>query len=145
MFKRLLLTIILTLIPALALADDMPTPDSSAPDAASALAPGANSALYPGSSSADSGSLQPAGLSPLQSTTQDSNGLTSPTAGALQAPVAGSSDLQVIAGDADGTTHQLDDGPNLLVRLAPVLIAALVAAGAFVIARDRRRFGRNEI
>jgi hypothetical protein len=109
---RLLTVLLITGLPLIAHADStgiMPSDNSAAgltaPANAGSLGPATNTGNA--SSSADSGTLQPAGTSPLQSTTNDSTGLTAPTGGnSLQAPT-GNQQLQVIMGDGDGPTHNV--------------------------------------
>lgn len=155
MLKRLLAAIILTLLPIGAMADDAapaadPTPapaETAAPAPAAAPSAGLGpDSISPsaGGSNADSAALQPAGVSPIQSGTTDSTGISAPS-GALQMPADSSSALRVLAGEADGTPHQLDDSsatPWLWLGFG--LLLAIIAA-ALVVFRDRRRFSRVEI
>jgi hypothetical protein len=95
-----------------------------------------------GGSNADATSLQPAGLAPLQSTPQDSGGLTSPTDTNLQAPVTNADDLQVLAGEADGDPQRLNgenDNPLLNWLLWSLGIAAVAAVAAAALWYRRRQ------
>ena len=151
MSKRLLLILFIIFTPLAASAGEADptmeplTTEQAAPTATPApsdpgLGPQA-SGNTPGGSNADTGSLQPAGISPLQSTTGDSTGLTSPTNSLLQAPASGDYALQVLAGEADGPPHQVTDNPETTWDwLAYAVIFGLAAAGIAVVLRDRRRF-----
>jgi hypothetical protein len=140
---RFVAVIILAALPLapLAVQADSTDPASglSAPSNASQLGPATNSGGT--SSSADSGTLQPAGTSPLQSTTNDSNGLTAPTSGdPLQAPASGDDQLKVVMGDADGSTHNVAGESSspwnwLWWSLA---IGVIVAAGSLIFRRRRQ-------
>jgi hypothetical protein len=114
--KRLLIVLLLALYPIAAAADDAPAPDAT-PVATATPSPSTDPAaagLGPSTaggpaSTGDGSALQPAGGSPLQSTTSDSTGLTAPNANALQAPSTTGDTLRVLAGEADGGPHTLDD------------------------------------
>jgi F0F1-type ATP synthase assembly protein I len=136
MSKRILSIIILTLLPFGAAAADTVAPaDGLGPQSVSASAGGSN---------ADATALQPAGLSPIQSSTADSTGLTAPS-GSLQAPSTADDQLKVLSGEADGTPHQVDDtSATPWGWLILSLLIALVA-GAGVIVRDRRRFAHTNV
>jgi hypothetical protein len=143
MWKRLLIVAMLIATPTAAWAGPG-TPNPSAP-----VQPGASDALLgpqtgarTGSSSADSAALQPAGNTPLQSTTNDADGLTAPTQTNLQAPAANSNDLQVLGGEADGGPHSLDDSTSSPIWTWTALIILLALVGGCVnqLIRDRRRF-----
>lgn len=116
MSKRLLLALALAttlvLTPFAASADDMPVAEDSPVTSPFATpAPNANSGLGPsatapaGGSNADVGTLQPAGGNPLQSTTQDSSGLTAPNQQTLQNPASSDEALKVLAGETEGRTN----------------------------------------
>jgi hypothetical protein len=145
MLKRLIVVLLLGLTPVTALADDTPTPEATpaqTPAANAAQPDPATSALGPsstnsaGGSSADAAALQPAGGSPLQSTTADSTGLTAPTANTLQAPAGTDDALKVLAGEADGTSHNPSEGTSYWGWLWWTLIlAALVTAVAYILRR----------
>jgi hypothetical protein len=147
--KRFFIVLLLALYPLTAAADDTPAPDatpaatetpaatpSTTPDpAASGLGPsttGGSSA-----STGDGSALQPAGGSPLQSTTGDSTGLTAPNANTLQAPTTPGETLRVLAGEADGGPHTLDDtDANGWRWLWWVLGLGLLAAGGWLLRRS---------
>lgn len=98
-----------------------------------------------GSSSADSAALQPAGNQPLQSTTNDSTGLTAPTGNQLQAPTTGSeATQQLLLQEADGPIRATGPAPDTATTswawLWLALLLALMIAGALVVLRDRKRF-----
>jgi hypothetical protein len=135
---RFLLVLMFSLIPLAGLAATSDTQNAPA----SGLGPG-QTTTGAGGSSADGGTLQPAGLSPLQSTTNDSSGLTSPTNQALQAPVTPDAHLQVLAGEGDGTPQQFDDKPlsvwNWLIWSSLVLLMAVLALLGWQFFQRRRR------
>ena len=154
MSKRLLLVLALSLLPLTAAADDTPAPDATntpaasdtpAPsatpyDTAGALGPSTSAgALGPsaGSSSTnDSSTLQPAGNNPIQSTNNDSTGLTAPNGQSLQGAAPSNSSLNVIKGEADGSQHTPDSGPNYWVYLAlAIAFGVIVAAIAWILRR----------
>jgi Polyketide cyclase / dehydrase and lipid transport len=84
--------------------------------------------------------LQPAGNNPLQSTTNDSTGLTAPSANTLQAPAPSSEQLQVINNDADGGPQSpTSSGPNLWGWLFFTVLFALIAAATAWFMQRRRR------
>jgi hypothetical protein len=142
MLKRLMLaTVAAALIPSFAIADDTSStpPSASSPvqsgaGGAAALGPAASGGS--GSSNAAAGDLQPAGTSPLQSTTNDSTGLSAP-ASALQAPASGSDALQVLSGVADGSPHNVadDQSPGLTWLWFVFPFAGIVAGIYFFLRR----------
>src|SRR2546421_316836 len=105
MSKRLLIVLFTLMFPFAATADTTAPPTDNTASSAG-LGPQASGGT--GSSNADSTALQPAGTSPIQSTTGDAAGLTAPSS-VLQAPATGDSNLQVLAGEVDGATHQADE------------------------------------
>ena len=82
-----------------------------------------------GGSNADATSLQPAGNNPLQSTNQDSTGLTAPNANTLQAPSTTNEQLEVIMGDVEGTSTSPSETEetNLWGWLIFTVVFALIA------------------
>jgi len=135
--KRLLLTIVMILVPLGAAADTVTSPDAPA-----GLGPQTTTS-NPGGSNADSAVLQPAGLSPLQSTTVDSTGLTAPSS-VLQAPATAGDALKVLAGEADGAPQGSadDTGGFPWSWLAFTVIIGLIVVAAGIVWRDRRRYAR---
>ena len=134
MLPRTLAAILLTFLPLGALAaQTVPAADLGPQTSAPA-----------GGSNADAGALQPAGLSPIQSTTTDSAGLTAP-ANALQAPAIPADQLQVLAGEADGAPQEFDDTEdnNLWIWDALAALVLVLGAAGFVW-RDRQRFRQTE-
>lgn len=141
MIRRLLAATILTLVPALALADDTPVTADPAPQNSSAAAQpapapqqGSSSASFLGpqsgaSSTSDGSSLQSAGNnnSPLQSDSGGSTGLTAPSANSLQGSAA-SNDLKVILGNESDGAPITPGGPvasetgNTLLDTAALLL-----------------------
>ncbi len=133
MFVRFLASLILALLPLGALADDL-GPSTSVN---SALGQQGGTA----GSNADGATLQPAGLDPLQSTTQDSSGLTAPNSSSLQAPASSDAQLKVILGnEADGIAHQITDDSLAQTErdafVIGVLLLGLVVA--ILLLRSRR-------
>jgi hypothetical protein len=136
--KRLILaaTLALALCPATTLADDTAAPPTDTPApaqvqqdpaAAAGLGPAASAAGAGSSSPATGNMLQGAGSSPLQSTPNDSSGLTAPASNALQAPTTPGETLQVIEGDADGSPHTpSSSGPSHWAWLVWTLIIAII-------------------
>ena len=148
MLIRLLAIVAFAFVPLTALADDSAAPTDTPPPAAdsptapagsqAASTPQTGSMLGPstlgsgsgsGGSTGDSATLQPAGVSPLQSTTSDSTGLTAPNGSALQAPATSDQALKVIADDADGAPVQVADastGPSVGAWLAMSVLFAFI-------------------
>lgn len=134
MIKRLLASLLLTFLPAIALAEDVtPSPDSTVVQETPAPQQGSGSAALLGpqgntSSTGDGSSLQPAGNNPLQSGNSASTGLTSPENSALQGS-APSGDIRVLLGsEADGISHTPDSQTNdnsMLDTLALLLLLSL--------------------
>jgi hypothetical protein len=151
MLKRLLLAGLLAVIPITALADDTVPVDVPAAAATPTTAPASGDSLGPGTSSpaggssADVGSLQPAGGSPLQSTTNDSSGLTAPNQQTLQQPASGDSALQVLRDEADGSPQPTKTGSvSYWAWLAfLVLFGLIAAAGYWFVIRPRRHRDRQ--
>jgi hypothetical protein len=125
--------------PLAARADD--TASTSTPDPSAVLGPSAGSGAA-SSSSADGSALQPTVNAPLQSTTGDGGGLTAPNSSTLQAPATSNDNLRVLAGEADGAPHQAGDDTTAgnWGWLWFSLLIGLIAAGTFIVLRDRRRF-----
>ncbi len=145
MSKRLLISLLLAFMPAVALADD--TAPAPAPDSASSAGLGPQSSsggAGAGGSNADAGSLQPAGNSPLQSTTNDSSGLTAPS-NALQGAAPSTDQLQVLSTEGDGPHQQTGSPANNWTWLGLTLAIAVVIGLGAIVMRDRRRFAENRI
>lgn len=134
MIRRLLASLLLTLFPTIALANDVaPVPDQPVTQATPAPQQGSGSAALLGpqgntSSTGDGSSLQPAGNNPLQSSTSASTGLTSPENSALQGS-APSGDIRVLLdSEADGVSQvpvsQSNDN-SILDTIALVLLITL--------------------
>jgi hypothetical protein len=147
MFKRALLLAVMLIFPLGALADDETTPtDPAATPQAQATPSDASSAgLGPdtvapngGSPTGSSAALQPAGQAPLQSTTNDSTGLTAPQ-NALQAPATSSEDLKVLDGEADGAPQDPNESKDSAWRYLALAFLIFVLVWGFVSWRERRR------
>jgi hypothetical protein len=150
MSKRLLATVLLScsllFAPALASADDVPTDTPSATDTPAPTAtPNPAAGLGPqstgsaGGSNNDSSTLQPAGGNPLQSTTNDSTGLTAPNANSLQVPATSEQTLRVLDGEADGGQVPMDPTPktDLSWLWFSLGFGVLIAAGTWLTRRAR--------
>ena len=150
MIKRLLASLLLTLLPNIVLAADdaSPTPDPAVAQETPAPQQGSGSAALLGpqgstSSIGDGTSLQPAGNNPLQSGNSASTGLTSPENSALQGS-APSGDIKVLLGsEADGAPHAPVSQPednSILDTLALVLLLGLFGLIWTLRKRVSRRF-----
>ena len=144
MLKRSFAALILAFMPVGVLAEEASPITAPTTNEAPSAGLGPQTSAPAGGSNADAAALQPAGLSPIQSTTTDSAGLTAP-ANALQAPSIPSDQLQVLAGEADGPPQELGGEPEDNLWLWDSLAALVLLAGAAgFIWRDRRRFRRSE-
>lgn len=150
MIKRFLIVTLFALIPMSALAEDVAPADTSvsSPAPSSTMAPvdglGPSSSSPAGGSSTDVGSLQQAGLSPLQSTEQDSDGLTAPNQQTLQQPASSDQALEVLRDEADGAPRQATEaGINYWVWLGFILLFGAIAAVAYWLWSRRARSTRG--
>jgi len=149
MIKRLLAGLLLTLLPTIALAEEvMPAPDPGIAQETPAPQQWSGSAALLGpqgstSSTGDGTSLQPAGNNPLQSGTSASTGLTSPENSALQGS-APSGDIKVLLGsEADGAPHtpvSPTEDNSILDTLALILLLGLFGLIWTLRKRVSRRF-----
>ena len=149
MIIRLIASLLLTLLPAIAFAEDViPALDPTVVQETPAPQQGSSSAALLGpqgstSSIGDGTSLQPAGNNPLQSGNSASTGLTSPENSALQGS-APSGDIKVLLGnEADGAPHAPVSQPednSILDTLALVLLLSLFGLIWTLRKRVSRRF-----
>jgi hypothetical protein len=136
MFVRLVAVVIFSFLPFVALADDLgPSASGSTTLGQSGTSIGSN---------ADGSTLQPAGGNPLQSTNNDSSGLTAPNSNALQAPASSDAELKVILGnEADGIAHQITDDSLAQTEreafIAGVLLLGVIVAYLLLAGKRRRK------
>ena len=145
MSKRLIATILIILLPTGALADDStPNPIQSNNSAASQLGP-STSTGQSDSSTSSSGILQPAGSDPLQSNNDSSSAdQGSSAASTLQDPGTANQNLQVLAGNADGSP-QVPSSTSLWGWVALVVGLLVVTGGAtFLLFRSNQSISEEE-
>ncbi len=140
MLRRIFISIFLLVTPALAYADDQPTPaidptiqtPSQSSDSSTAQSGSPASLLGPNtgtSSTGASSSLQPAGNNPLQSGSGDSTNLTAPSGNELQGTSSdGISVKNLLNSNADGaplspTQTGISDTPFIAVGAGLLVIA----------------------